>query len=381
MKKTFLTIACCAIASMANAQLKVDSQGRVAVKSGVCETNAKLTVWENPDPTLFDDASNYFNANVFSPNYRTGNTGDYVGVYGSVELPFNWSSSTTRNYGVAGVLPIDAEGAGVLGITEGGLPPNDYNIGSYAGLFYGETYADGNLTVTGSIYNLSDMRLKDNVVSLSEYTTKNGGNTLDNLMGLDVIEYNLKTPSLIAAMNKGKLSNRMAKELEHRHYGVSAQELQKIYPNLVFEGQDGYLTVNYTEMVPILLRCIQELKQQIDELQGADAGSLSRRNASIPDDASTSNDYRPSATEAMLAQNTPNPFTERTTIRFTLPDNAANAYIYIFDMTGKMQKQLPVDTSMQSITINGYELAAGMYIYSLVVDGKEMDTKRMILSK
>ena len=84
---------------------------------------------------------------------------------------------------------------------------------------------------------------------------------------------------------------------------------------------------------------------------------------------------------ATLYQNTPNPFTERTTIRFTLPDDVQNAYIYVFDMQGKMLKQIPIDTSMQSVTINGYELQAGMYIYSLVVNNKEIDTKRMILSK
>ena len=50
-------------------------------------------------------------------------------------------------------------------------------------------------------------------------------------------------------------------------------------------------------------------------------------------------------------------------------------------MQGKMVKQLPVNASMQSVTINGYELQAGIYLYSLVVGGQEIDTKRMILSK
>jgi len=50
-------------------------------------------------------------------------------------------------------------------------------------------------------------------------------------------------------------------------------------------------------------------------------------------------------------------------------------------MSGKMQKQISVTTDMQSITIEGYELRAGMYIYSFVVGGKEIDTKRMILTK
>ena len=88
-----------------------------------------------------------------------------------------------------------------------------------------------------------------------------------------------------------------------------------------------------------------------------------------------------SSVSASLSQNTPNPFTEQTSIRFTLPDEAQNASICIFDMSGKMLRQIPVSPSMHSITIKGYELQAGMYIYSLLISGKEIQSKRMILSK
>lgn len=33
------------------------------------------------------------------------------------------------------------------------------------------------------------------------------------------------------------------------------------------------------------------------------------------------------------------------------------------------------------ITIEGYSLKAGMYLYTLIADGKEVDTKKMILTK
>ena len=35
----------------------------------------------------------------------------------------------------------------------------------------------------------------------------------------------------------------------------------------------------------------------------------------------------------------------------------------------------------QTVTINGNSLEPGMYLYALVIDGKEVDTKRMILTK
>jgi hypothetical protein len=84
---------------------------------------------------------------------------------------------------------------------------------------------------------------------------------------------------------------------------------------------------------------------------------------------------------AVLYQNAPNPFSERKVIKFELPDNTANTYIYIFNMQGALVKQLPINANQSSITINGSELTAGMYFYSLIVNGQEIDTKRMILTK
>ena len=50
-------------------------------------------------------------------------------------------------------------------------------------------------------------------------------------------------------------------------------------------------------------------------------------------------------------------------------------------MQGNFKKQYSVHNTGESfINISGYELSAGMYLYSLVVDGKEIDTKRMILT-
>ena len=134
--------------------------------------------------------------------------------------------------------------------------------------------------------------------------------------------------------------------------------------------------------MPVLIRSIQELKAELDEVKGKSDEIKEARAASFEDEETTVVGNATSIPAmATLAQNTPNPFSERTTIRFTLPENAQNAYIYIFDMSGKMQKQIPVNSDMQSITIEGYELRAGMYIYSLVIGGKEIQTHRMILSK
>ena len=50
-------------------------------------------------------------------------------------------------------------------------------------------------------------------------------------------------------------------------------------------------------------------------------------------------------------------------------------------MTGKMLRKLPVTAGMESVTVNGWELGEGLFLYSLVVNGQKIDTKRMIMSK
>jgi hypothetical protein len=85
---------------------------------------------------------------------------------------------------------------------------------------------------------------------------------------------------------------------------------------------------------------------------------------------------------ASLGQNVPNPFSSTTNISVNIPQNIQKAVIYIYDMQGLQKKAYKITASgNSSITINGYELKAGMYMYTLVVDGKEVDTKKMILTE
>ena len=84
----------------------------------------------------------------------------------------------------------------------------------------------------------------------------------------------------------------------------------------------------------------------------------------------------------MLEQNNPNPFNEKTTINCFIPAYSIDARILVFDMQGTLVKTTVLSGRNQTeITFSGAELKAGMYIYSLVVDGKEIDSKRMILTE
>ena len=87
--------------------------------------------------------------------------------------------------------------------------------------------------------------------------------------------------------------------------------------------------------------------------------------------------------------NHPNPFTGETTISFSLTTNLhENTRIEIFNIKGQLVKQLVVNPESvrdglgnQQIIWNANKFANGVYFYKLVVDGKAIDTKKMILLK
>ncbi len=85
---------------------------------------------------------------------------------------------------------------------------------------------------------------------------------------------------------------------------------------------------------------------------------------------------------AFLFQNTPNPFSHETEIKYYVPENADNAVLYVFSLQGNMllTKQIS-QLGNGSITISASELQPGMYIYTLAVDGQEADSKRMIITE
>ena len=168
------------------------------------------------------------------------------------------------------------------------------------------------------------------------------------------------------------------------HFGFIAQEVKEIYPELVKTDHDGYMYIDYIGMIPLLVHAIGELNAQIEELK-AENSELNQAviNAQAPavgngQPSQIADDFLRNA----LYQNRPNPFTTSTTITMSLRSEVAEAVIYIFDMQGSLLKTIPViNRGNVSVTISGGELNAGMYIYSLVADGNEIASKRMILTK
>jgi hypothetical protein len=105
------------------------------------------------------------------------------------------------------------------------------------------------------------------------------------------------------------------------------------------------------------------------------------RNQSLQNQSSPAATDNISLDECKLQQNSPNPFSQSTTIRYTLPQTGKQAQMVISNTAGNVVRQIPLQPGTGSITIEGGALSAGIYYYSLYVDGSLIDTKQMILTK
>lgn len=273
-----------------------------------------------------------------------------------------------KNYGICTSVLYGSNGAGIFasdGSNTSGVTLSD----RWAGYF------DGKVKVTTSITSPvfstgSDYRLKENIRSLAP-------GSLERIMDLNVVQYNLKqfeVESNDPTPEKHYFYDPESEVFKNTHYGLIAQELQEIYPDLVLTGGDGYLSVNYMELIPILIQSVQELKLQLDAVTGVAKQSQTKGDISTPESITT--------LETQLFQNKPNPFTENTTIECVVGNDVKNASLYIYDMNGRQVDVLPVaGRGNTSVTIEGRSLEAGIYLYSLIADGQVIETKRMILTR
>lgn len=79
-----------------------------------------------------------------------------------------------------------------------------------------------------------------------------------------------------------------------------------------------------------------------------------------------------------LEQNTPNPFSNSTQIKYSVKSDFNNCSIVVFDVNGRKVYEQPV-TSKGDGSFNFSYAQAGTYIYTLVVDGRSEVSKKMVL--
>lgn len=279
------------------------------------------------------------------------------------------NSTSGYNYGVFGTIYGSQNGAGIVG-TVGNNQDVDVP-GIYAGYFVGDVKVTG--LINGVMVGNSDKRYKKNIVDLATKAT------LNNVLQMMPVEYNLNqiyTESKgDTATVKKALYDEKSQMFMKKHYGLIAQEFQKLYPDLVYEDGNGYLSINYIGIIPLLIESIKELNSEIAALKmSVNSGSVSK--------VKSSGDIPVAETQvAALYQNSPNPFSQTTQIKYYLPSTVQSALLCIYDLQGKQLKQINIsERGNGSQLISAAEFAAGIYLYGLIADGNEVDVKRMILT-
>ncbi len=195
----------------------------------------------------------------------------------------------------------------------------------------------------------------------------------------------------LGAPNSEAKSSFEAKEKPIRQTGFVAQEVEALVKKsgYVFSGvdlpkndKDPY-TIRYAEFVVPLVKAVQELSAKNEEQQKQNEEQQKQIDQLLTQLSKTEKGIRElQSSEISLLQNNPNPFSKDTEIKMVLPETATNAKIIVYNLEGKQLKELQVKgRGKASVNILGNELSAGMYIYALIVDGKVVDTKRMILTK
>lgn len=178
------------------------------------------------------------------------------------------------------------------------------------------------------------------------------------------------------------------------NYGFMTSQIEQLFPELVVTDGDGNKYVDYVELIPVIVAALNEQQTALDnlytQLQDCCQQTLtSREEEGLGDDeeTETKNTHNKKSNDggndvAILFQNTPNPFSETTTIEFYVPKETEDATLYIFTLNGILsQTHKIVSQGKGCITISGSALSPGMYVYTLVVDGQIVDSKRMILTQ
>jgi hypothetical protein len=83
-----------------------------------------------------------------------------------------------------------------------------------------------------------------------------------------------------------------------------------------------------------------------------------------------------------LYQNIPNPFGKETEIKYIISKMNNNAAILVTDINGReVYRQLITSKGNGSVTMKVANIVPGVYLYTLIVDGTSVDTKRMIIGE
>lgn len=354
-------------------------------------------------------------------NITVNTAGDHYGIYNTITR-----DNAGRNTGTYSVAKgVGAENIGIWAAADGNGGTANYggyflasngsqNIGIYAQGTQWSGYFNGSVNVNGSYYQnssvfTSDQRFKTNIDTIP--------NALAIIKQMQPKTFNFDTTN-VYGMNFPS----------QKQYGLIAQQVETILPELVsniVKSADldsagnvinqaiTYKALNYNAFIAILMKGMQEQQKTIDSLKNitgltkntakqdsintalqnqlmqlantinsccnAPNGNSYGHFKSLTDTVNQTNVDLNNSQTIVLSQNVPNPFAEQTTINYFLPDNTVKAQMLFYDVRGILIKSVDlIKNGKGALNVFANDLTNGIYTYTLVVDGKIIESKKMV---
>jgi len=325
-----------------------------------------------------------------SYNSTAQSSGQAYGVYGQAG-----NAGSGYNYGVWGTLLGSNNGAGIVGSVGG----TNFSIpAQYAAYFDGQirTTNDSPIKPTaGSWTGASDIRLKKDTASFKDglnvlrkihpitykFTGAGGLPSQKTNIGISAQQVETVAPYCISS------ARLIVKQSESASFGADVVGTTQSDSSGSTNSIVNIKTFNYDPFIYMLINAVNQLdssnsdlRKQLASLQGLVSRSLvptgtEDQKEGILDEKKINNGPR-------LSQNVPNPFNQATTIKCYVPEESKSANLMVFDLQGTLKKTIPVNGRGETfVTIQAKEFVAGMYHYSLIINGQEIDTKKMILTE
>ncbi len=195
-----------------------------------------------------------------------------------------------------------------------------------------------------------------------------------------------------------------------RYTGLIEQEVDAA-ANGTFSGVDKngeYMGIRYAELTVPLINAVQEVNDKNDAVNSSQSTIIEQQQDEIETlksqiaqmsvmlsqfstdlqscclketNAKTPQTMVLTGESPVLEQNIPNPFSQSTTIQYYVPKRVKVAVMQIADVNGNVLQTAEItQRGADSIVIQTADLSWGTYFYSLILDGKVFETKKMIVS-
>lgn len=222
--------------------------GNLTVSGTTTTINTETSIIEDNLIVLNSGPAGLADGGLLVKRFESGTTGsvNYAGVFYKESTDEYTFATTSSDPGASPVtigdyLPVRcgyisiANTVEATGVGTGG----SLNVAGGASIVK-DLYVGGSIAATGSVTSSSDARLKENVETIE--------NALDKIQNFRGVTYTKKATG--------------AKEI-----GFIAQEIEESFPELVMTDSNGFKSVAYGNVTAVLLQCIKELKQEIEDLK------------------------------------------------------------------------------------------------------------------